>query len=75
MIPECYVDAPAGGEYLQWVRLGKPDEEITVMLFVPGSDEEVWPGYWDGEEWYWVGHAPVEDEVIAWAHMPRGWGL
>lgn len=31
-----------------------PDSDITVLLFDESSDEPVWPGYFDGEQWIYV---------------------
>lgn len=31
-----------------------PDSDLTVQLFDESSDEPVWPGYFDGEQWIYV---------------------
>lgn len=57
-------------ELVQWVREGKPDADRTVLLYMPGAEgEQVWPGYWDGEDWLLADGAPAPS-VEAWAEMP-----
>jgi hypothetical protein len=64
-------------ETLTWYSAdAPPDVDTTVMVFVPGSDEPVWLGYFDGEDWYAVGgelyEGTIEEKVTAWAPMPTG---
>lgn len=48
--------------------------EKTVLLFVPGHTEPVWPGFYDDEEgeWRFCNGAGLDHPVIAWAEMPVG---
>lgn len=55
---------PADGDLL-------PDDESTVLLYAPGNDEPVWPGYRDGESWRWADGTPAEG-VTHWTGMPQG---
>jgi hypothetical protein len=61
--------------YMAWVGADKalPDDELTVLLFSPTSDETVWPGYHDAGAWYWADGTPA-DGVTHWAPMPLGPG-
>jgi hypothetical protein len=62
-------------EEIQWwsPRERMPDDDTTVLLWVPESDgEPVWPGHWSGEEWCWTCGTPVPQEVQAWADVPIG---
>lgn len=50
---------------------GVPDADLTVNItLAEGSDEPVWLGYFDGEQWRDVEGMPVD--VIAWAPMLKG---
>jgi hypothetical protein len=62
-------------EILTWIDVDDkyPDTEITVLLFVPGHSEPVWPGYYDeGGEWRFCNGAVIDFDVVAWAEMPVG---
>lgn len=59
-------------ERLLWHRLPGPlpDADTNVLLSVEGTD--VWPGFWDGQAFYWADTMPVEGAVLGWADMPEG---
>lgn len=66
-------------ETIHWYSAdAPPDVDTTVMIFAPGSDEPVWLGYFDGEDWFEIGGAmygnaeELADHVTAWAAMPSG---
>ena len=46
-----------------------PDDGILVLLAL--SDEEVWPGFRDGDVWRYVDATPIEPvQVTDWMHLP-----
>lgn len=47
-----------------------PDAERTVLVALLDSDEPVWLGYHDGDQWRDAEGFPVE--VSAWAPLPKG---
>lgn len=47
-----------------------PDADETVMLFCAESDEPVWPGYFDGAEWFHVEGSRAAPSY--WSAMPEG---
>jgi len=52
-----------------------PDDDITVMIFMPGQSEPVWLGYHDGSYWYDVSSDLIaweKVEVSHWMPLPRG---
>lgn len=54
---------------------GMPDAEITVQLTIERADDadEVWPGWWDGEQWIDAASAcRVAGRVVSWSDMPAG---
>lgn len=48
-----------------------PDDETTVLLYAPGNDEPVWPGWLVGDAWYWSDGMPANG-VTHWTGMPEG---
>jgi hypothetical protein len=45
-----------------------PDDEMTVLLAL--ADGEVWPGFHEGGQWFYVSADPVGVEVRHWAEFP-----
>lgn len=46
-----------------------PDDDILVLLAL--SDEEVWPGFRDGEVWRYADATPIESaKVTDWMDLP-----
>lgn len=60
-----------------WIRTKDelPDEDITVMLYVPAASEPVWPGYlsreYDIERWHWVEGRAIPYQVTHWKPFPE----
>jgi Protein of unknown function (DUF551) len=67
-------------ETISWFSVAEklPDADTTVLVYVPGSDEPVWLGFYDGCFWFAVtgdGYGDEDEiaaEVKAWATMPKG---
>jgi hypothetical protein len=59
-------------EQAAWLPASAPppvDADLLVLLET--SDGEVYPGYTDGERWYYADGMPVSSvEVVAWRHLP-----
>lgn len=54
------------------VSVAMPDDDQTVLVYMPGADPDVWPGYHDGDDgWKLADGMPVQG-VASWAHMPEG---
>lgn len=52
---------------------GLPDADETVHICMPGNDEPVWIGYFDGTTWRTSDGFPVKaGEVTYWAPMLKG---
>lgn len=48
-----------------------PDDNTTVLLFVPASDEPVWIGYHEDKNWYVAdGFTMQTGAVTHWANLP-----
>lgn len=45
-----------------------PDDEMTVLLAL--ADGEVWPGFHEGTQWFYLSADPVGVEVLHWAEFP-----
>lgn len=60
-------------ETIEWFDVGvlMPDDEITVLVFMPGSDEPVWLGWHADGQWYAVDATEIA-RVSAWAEIPFG---
>jgi hypothetical protein len=57
-----------------WTRITEalPDAELAVLMFEPGADDQVWPGYFDGERWFYLGsNRPTTFEVTHWREFPE----
>ena len=62
-------------EEIAWIAVADelPDDDTTVMIYCPGSDEPVWLGWHDEDGWHEVDASPIgDDEVRAWADIPNG---
>lgn len=50
-----------------------PDDNTTVLLFAPASDEPVWIGYHEDKKWYVAdGFTMQTGAVTHWANLPWG---
>jgi hypothetical protein len=49
-----------------------PDAEIDALLHTNCDTCPVWPGYWDGEQWFGADGMPLRWRVIEWCDMPVG---
>lgn len=60
-------------ETLTWYEVTErlPDDDTTVLVCVPGSDEPVWLGYFEDGQWYYA-EAFEAEGVVRWAEMPGG---
>lgn len=60
-------------ETLTWYDLPErlPDDDRTVVYEAPDSDEPIWLGYLDGDQWRSAEGVEIEG-VVRWAEMPRG---
>jgi hypothetical protein len=48
---------------------GLPDEKLLVLVAL--NDDDVWPGYRDGDIWRYVDAMPITVErVTHWVHFP-----
>lgn len=46
-----------------------PDDDTLVLLAL--NDDDVWPGYRDGDTWRYVDAMPITGErVTHWMHLP-----
>lgn len=61
-------------EQIEWVACAErlPDDWITVLLYKPGADADVWPGWRVGHAWRWADGSPVRNEITHWAVWPAG---
>lgn len=60
-------------ESIEWIEVSErlPNDDETVLIKMPESDEPVWLGWHDDQQWYSVDGAEMEG-VTAWAAMPSG---
>jgi hypothetical protein len=50
-----------------------PDDNTTILIFSPTSDEPVWLGYYESKEWYVAdGYMLPPGSVTYWANLPNG---
>lgn len=62
-------------EEIQWrcVVDDPPDDDVLVLLCAAACGERhCWPGWHEGDEWFWVEGKPVEANVLFWADLPGG---
>ena len=66
-------------EQIDWHTTGKPDDDLTVLIFTPEADDPIWLAYFDSHEkeaggsgWIYDNGKTVETPVMAWAQMPAG---
>ena len=51
------------------VSAGLPDDELLVLVAL--SDDEVWPGFKDGDVWRYVDATPIEASTVThWTNLP-----
>lgn len=56
-----------------WVPVAErlPDDEIVVLIHLPGRGEQVWMGYHEEDEWFsHDGYRLAEDAVTHWMPLP-----
>lgn len=55
-----------------WQPAGtRPPVDADLLVLLETSDGEVYPGFADGERWYYADGMPVSSvEVVAWRHLP-----
>ena len=64
-------------EQINWIPVTDrlPDEDETVLIYAPTSDEPIWLGYLIGDtgRWYDVdGYHLTPRAVTHWAAIPKG---
>jgi hypothetical protein len=63
-------------EIIQWysVEDDMPDDDETVLVFEPESNEKVWLGYHDSDSecWRYIDHSKSINTVTHWATMLHG---
>jgi len=60
-------------ETVKWYSAdAPPDDETTVLVYVPGADEPVWLAYYDDGTWLDVSGFELVKQPTAWAPMPAG---
>ena len=62
-------------ENITWADANEtlPDDNTTILLFAPESDEPIWIGYHEDDSWYVVeGNAMPSGSVMYWANLPYG---
>lgn len=54
-----------------WIPIAEalPDDDLTVIVATPDSDEPVWIGYHDGEGWHFADSMPAH--VTHWRQLPE----
>lgn len=59
-------------EDAEWQPAGTvPPVDADLLVLLETSDGEVYPGFADGERWYYADGMPVSSvEVVAWRHLP-----
>lgn len=61
---------------IHWVSCDDclPDDEMTVLLFSPGADQDVFIGWRDSGQWFdcYEGGIAVRARVSHWAPLPSG---
>jgi hypothetical protein len=58
-------------ETITWRPVSEPpDADMTVLVFMPGANDPVWLGYFDGHIWREVGSMAIQPSH--WADMPLG---
>lgn len=59
-------------EQSTWQPAGTlPPVDADLLVLLETSDGEVYPGFADGERWYYADGVPVSSvEVVAWRHLP-----
>ena len=45
-----------------------PDDDLCVLIAL--DDGEVWTGFMQGDEWFYVTGDTMESKVTHWAHVP-----
>ena len=55
-----------------WISVNDylPDEDITVMTYLPDSNEPVWPGYIECGVWLDIDGIWTQNKVTHWQPFP-----
>jgi hypothetical protein len=49
-----------------------PDADVTVLTYVADSNEPIWPGYHNGDQWMDTQGYPMDrDSVTHWMEFPE----
>ena len=60
-------------ETIVWLSAdAPPDDEETVLTYVPECGEPVWLGWHEDGTWFQADGGQIAFPVVAWAKMPRG---
>jgi hypothetical protein len=60
-------------EVLKWYSAdAPPDDQETVLTYVPECGEPVWLGWYDDGTWFQADGGEIAFPVVAWAPMPAG---
>ena len=64
----------ANCETVTWVDtlVAMPDDDLTVLIWSASSDQGVWIGYRDVDDWRFVDGARCLELVTHWAKLPEG---
>lgn len=63
-------------ETIQWIDTLEemPDDDLTVLIWSESSDQGVWIGYRDADDWRFADGAKCLELVTHWAALPDGPG-
>ena len=61
-------------ERVQWIPVSDrlPDDELTVLVFMPHASEQVWLGFYADGNWRCADGFYMAHPVTHWAEMPEG---
>jgi hypothetical protein len=61
-------------ETIKWIDTLEqlPDDDLTVLIWSASSDQGVWIGYMDADEWRFVDGSKCLELVTHWAELPKG---
>jgi hypothetical protein len=61
-------------ETIKWIPVTEslPDDDMSVLTFMPGQDHTVWPGYMCGDRWRTSEGLTAVPQPKYWANMPEG---